>query len=49
MKIHTKKKQYRQWLKEQAKVGKMNNAAGNFVLRASLPDNSMKRDYSPQS
>lgn len=49
MKIHTKKKAHRLACKLLARDGKINNAAGQWVNRSSLPDTSMKRDYSPQA
>lgn len=47
MKIHTKKKFNQAYNKQQAKAGKINNAAGQWVNRSSVPDNSMKRDFNP--
>ena len=47
MKIHQKKKVYREWVKEQARAGKINRNDGTFVTRASLPESSMRRDYMP--
>lgn len=49
MKTHTKKKAYRNWLKAEAKAGKINNERGQLVPRNSISDSSMRRDYSPQS
>lgn len=46
MKIHTKKKAYRVWLKREAKAGKINNAMGIMVARPTT-GNSMIRDYNP--
>lgn len=48
MKIHTKKKQYRQWCREQARSGKIVNEAGQWIARASAKESSMRRDFSPQ-
>ncbi len=48
MKIHARKKAYRRWLKSEAQAGRMNNAAGQMVARASAVDNAMKRDFYPQ-
>lgn len=47
MKIHTRKKLYRAWVKSEAKMGKINDNDGVFRNRGSLPDSSMKRDYQP--
>jgi Tfp pilus assembly protein PilF len=49
MKIHTKKKAYRLACKLAARDGRINNPQGQWVNRSSVPDTSMKRDYSPQS
>jgi hypothetical protein len=47
-KTHVKKKVFRAACKQHARDGRINNAAGQWVPRGSLPDNSMKRDYYPQ-
>lgn len=49
MKIHTKKKAYRAWLKSEAKAGKFHNADGKIINRREGLDNSMRRDYHPQA
>lgn len=49
MKIHAKKKATRAGWKKLARNGKANNSEGQWVNRGSLPDNSMKRDFWPQS
>jgi len=48
MKVHTRKKQYRAWLKALAKKGYANNSRGQMVQRSDLPDNQMRSDYYPQ-
>ena len=48
MKIHVKKKAYRLACKLNARDGKINNAAGQWVNRSSVPG-AMGRDYSPQA
>ena len=47
-KTHAKKKAFRLACKQQARDGKINNPAGQWVNRSSVPDTSMNRDYSPQ-
>jgi len=47
-KTHAKKKAFRLACKQQARDGKINNPAGQWVSRSSVPDTSMTRDYSPQ-
>lgn len=49
MKIHSKKKAIRAAWKQLAKMGSMNRPDGSWSNRSSAPDNSMKRDFSPQS
>ena len=48
MKIHVKKKLYRNDLRKLAKEGYINDASGRMVLRSQQTDNSMKRDFKPQ-
>jgi hypothetical protein len=48
-KTHQKRKRERALWKQYARDGKIVNAAGQWVNRSSLPDTSMKRDFSPQS
>lgn len=49
MKVHTKKKLTRARMKQLAKDGYINLADGRIVQRSVAEDNSMKRDYYPQS
>jgi hypothetical protein len=48
MKIHVKKKATRAAWKQLAATGFMNRPDGSWGNRGSAPDNSMKRDFSPQ-
>jgi len=48
MKTHTRKKLDQSIRKAAAQTGLINNAQGQWVNRSSLPDTSMKRDFSPQ-
>ncbi len=48
MKMHTKKKKYRQEMQRLAKAGKINTAEGKMVDRHTIPESSMRRDYFPQ-
>ncbi len=49
MKAYEKKKAYRRALKDAARKGLINAADGRMIPRGSAPDNSMRRDYYPQS
>lgn len=49
MKIHTKKKAYRAALHKMTKEGYINNSMGTMVPRNQIADNSMRRDYYPQT
>ena len=49
MKVHARKKAFRLACKQKARDGKMNNAEGQWINRSQGSDNSMKRDYWPQS
>jgi len=48
MKIQSKKKAYRLQCKRNAREGRINNAAGQWIPRSSV-STSMGRDFSPQS
>lgn len=45
MKVHSRKKAYREMIRKFMRDGLINDASGKFVPRNHVPDSSMKRDF----
>jgi len=49
MKIHARKKAYKRDCKAKAKEGLINTHDGKWERRSNVTDNSMQKDYYPQT